>query len=60
LCDGSFALFDGQPVIVHPRQLATFEWRKQDGKDQIFSSDQTAVESIVPETVQSCEPMFSR
>ena len=58
LCEAVFAKWQGKDVLTHPVPLERFEWLRNGETGQIFSSDETVVQSLSEGLLESFETVF--
>jgi hypothetical protein len=58
LCGASFAKWQSKEVLTHPVPLERFEWLRNGEMGQIFSSDETVVQSLSEGLLESFQTVF--
>jgi Heparinase II/III-like protein/Heparinase II/III N-terminus len=58
LCGAAFAKWQRKDVLTHPVPVERFEWLRNGETGQIFSSDETAVQSLSEGLLESFETVF--
>ena len=58
LCGAAFAKWQGKDVLTHPVPVERFEWLRKGETGQIFSSDETVVQSLSEGLLESFETVF--